>query len=317
MSIGFVFEITTECNLKCGFCYNAYTENQKTKKSLNTEKIKELLLKVINIPNVEWITFSGGEPLMYSELEDVIKFLRKQSPNIKIGIASNGTLLNEDKINSLINSGVDFFEIPLLASDDKIYNELTQKPYLSRVKTAMSLIKERNIPLNTSITLNLVNLNEIESIVELAFVFGSDMVSLNRFIPTGLGKENQTYYQLSKEQLSEILEVANKKSFELNIPIYITIPIEDCLIPHSDYPYLKFSKCVCGEEKWAIDPFGNLRTCEQNEEILGNLFEESFDKLSKKEAVKQFRNQNLFSYCNTNECFTNCGGGCRFNKINI
>ena len=79
MSLGFIFELTTECNLKCGFCYNAYTENQKSKKSLNVDKIKELLLKVVNIKDVEWITFSGGEPLIYPELEEIIKFLQKRS----------------------------------------------------------------------------------------------------------------------------------------------------------------------------------------------------------------------------------------------
>ena len=312
MSLGFIFEITTECNLQCGFCYNAYTENQKVKKSLDVEKIKDLLLKVVHIPNVEWITFSGGEPLIYKELENVIKFLRKQSQYLKIGIASNGTLLNEDKINNLIDSGIDFFEIPLLASDNKIYEEITKKAYLSKVKESMSLIKSRNIPLNTSITLNLANLNEIESIMDLAFVLNSDMVSLNRFTPTGLGKVNKEKYQLTKKQLSSILETANKKSFEFNIPTFVTIPIENCLIPHSDYPYLRFSPCVCGKEKWLIDPFGNLRTCEQNEEIIGNLFESSFLELSQSFMVNKFREQNLFDDCIEKECFYTCGGGCRF-----
>jgi len=315
MSLGFIFELTTECNLKCGFCYNAYTENQKSKKSLNVDKIKELLLKVVNIKDVEWITFSGGEPLIYPELEEIIKFLRKEAENIKIGIASNGTLLNEDKINNLIDAGVDFFEIPLLASEEKIYKKITKKSYLSKVKEAMSLIKSRNIPLNTSVTLNLVNLNEIESIMELAFVLNSDMVSLNRFTPTGLGKKNKKEYQLSRKQLSSILKVANQKSFELNIPTFLTIPIENCLIPHSDYPYLNFSPCVCAKEKWVIDPFGNLRTCEQNEEIIGNLFKSSFLELSNRKEVRLFKKNNLFADCSTKDCFINCGGGCRFNKI--
>ena len=176
----------------------------------------------------------------------------------------------------------------------------------------MSLIKSRNIPLNTSVTLNLENLEELESIIEIAFVLNSNMISLNRFTPTGLGKVNEKNYQLSTKQLSSILKIADKKSHELNIPVYVTIPIENCIIPHSSYPHLRFSPCVCGKEKWVVDPFGNLRTCEQNEEIIGNLFKNSFEELSQSFIVDKFRKQNLFSDCNQKECFLECGGGCRF-----
>jgi radical SAM protein with 4Fe4S-binding SPASM domain len=143
---------------------------------------------------------------------------------------------------------------------------------------------------------------------------GADAVALNRFVPTGRGRINQNDLYLKKQDLLTALELADKAAAEAGIFVYTGIPVEPCTAQWKLFPEITFSTCHCGEVKWAIDPRGNLRTCEQNPETLGNLLENSFSEIveNSKNSIDSFR-----QWRNSEGCFScslpgECSGGCRF-----
>jgi len=240
MGIGLIYEVTSKCNLTCGFCYNSWRNGGAHPELPDIKNLKKMLQKTILDSGAEFITFAGGEPLLYPKLFEIVAFLRKSFQNMNIGIASNGTLLDRENIDRLIDCGVTYFEIPLLAATDETYRKMTGKTLLGKVREAISYVKLKNIPLNVSLLLSKVNADEFETILDMAYALGADTISLNRFVHADLGVLKREKYELSKEQLSSLLEKADRKSRELNTHIGVTIPIENCLLPHSDFPNLYF-----------------------------------------------------------------------------
>ena len=90
-----VFQVTETCNLKCKMCYE-WGENgfYHQKKNLNTLDIK-IIQEVIKQSKEyqPYFELFGGEPLLYSHLEEVLKEIHMA--NCKVDIPTNGTLLEE------------------------------------------------------------------------------------------------------------------------------------------------------------------------------------------------------------------------------
>lgn len=77
-----VIVATSKCNLKCSFCY---VGNRDRTNELDIDKLKHFI-DVIKPLSVE---ITGGEPCLYSKINELIEFLYKKK--IKIGMTSNGT----------------------------------------------------------------------------------------------------------------------------------------------------------------------------------------------------------------------------------
>ncbi|MCK5491039.1 MAG: radical SAM protein [Candidatus Pacebacteria bacterium] len=311
----FIYEITPRCNSNCLYCYNIWKENSSYPHGeLRIVQIKELFTKLFSEVIPKRITIAGGEPLMYSDLFEVISFLRSQ--NIMVSIATNGTLLSEGILKKLIASGVDYFEISLVSLNSKTYERLSRNNKLPQAKKAILNIKKYKARLAVSFVINKLNFENIEDVIDFCYASSVDVLALNRFALGGRGLKYKSLLQISNFELKTVLKIANQKSKEYNFPINITIPIENCLINHNEYPFLNFGGCECGRRKWVIDPLGNLRICEQNPHILGSLFKKSFYELSGLDKIHEFKKDNLRDSCNSCKLFDFCRGGCRYTRYN-
>lgn len=67
--------LTTECNYKCKYCF-AEGEKDKEKRFLDIEDLKKILLisKEFGITNIK---LTGGEPLLYPDIEELLKYIRE------------------------------------------------------------------------------------------------------------------------------------------------------------------------------------------------------------------------------------------------
>lgn len=307
----FIFEVTQRCNNKCLYCYNVWHEGGYPRGELSLAQIDTLFENLNRQTRVHAVTLAGGEPLMRADILDVAALLKTK--NIKTGIVSNGTLLDQAMLQRLIDSGVSYFEISLPCLNEDLFATLCASSGLETVRKAILYIKEKNIALTVAFIITKINMNEIEDVIDVSYAFGADSVALNRFVPTGLGRANGNELSVTNDELSQVLSRANKKAQELNYRVRVTVPVEHCVFDQGKYTFLKFGGCGCGDDKWSIDSLGNLRTCEQNKQVLGSLFTHSFAKLSAAATVKEFREKNARIECGVCAYYHNhCGGGCRF-----
>lgn len=98
------------CNFHCKYCleHEAYGERDKVipiYKDLDTRA--EIITKKIinNFPNLKQVTFWGGEPLVYIKLlKKITKLLKENNPNLQFSTITNGSLLNLDIANWLVEN---------------------------------------------------------------------------------------------------------------------------------------------------------------------------------------------------------------------
>lgn len=304
-----VFEVTPRCNLECRFCYNVWkSRGYSSPTELSIPEIA-LLADSIEAVHPVSVALTGGEPLLREDLSEIAKLFR--SRGIKVGVVSNGILLDTESAEKLTDAGVSWFDISIPSISEGGYSRVTGFDGFAKVKRAMLAVKKAGARLIVSHIMTALNEGEAGQVIELAFAFSADAVALNRFVPGGEGQRNPDLLP-TLQQLDNTLRIASDVSDSLNIKVYASIPVEDCLLRHDRYPGIKFGSCVCGDRKWAVDPSGNLRICEQSPEILGNLLEFSFENLIENDSVAEFRRRSRFTNCRECSAYDKCGGGCRF-----
>ena len=102
MSLGIDLIPKKVCSLNCVYCEVGKTTNLTTKRLEYVKYdsvITELETFMSNNPKIDYFTFSGsGEPTLNSRIGDVLKFIKKNYPEIKTAILTNGTLLYDKKL---------------------------------------------------------------------------------------------------------------------------------------------------------------------------------------------------------------------------
>jgi radical SAM protein with 4Fe4S-binding SPASM domain len=312
---GFVCELTPACNLRCGFCYNVWLAPGAPKAPSSAVLDFEGWVRVLeHLPmdgGVEWLCFAGGEPLLSDTLLPLAQYVRKAHPGVRLGVASNGTLLTEARLREL-SATIDYLELSLLSLDPTRYLALTGADLLAHAKSAITLAAVAPIPTTVALTLVPMPAADLCSMLDFALAFGARKIVLNRFAASGRGAARESEFRLSLEALRGLLEVANTFCAKRGVHVDVTLPVEDCLLAHADFEHLRFHPCVCAKLKWTVGPNGQLRTCEQSAVELGDLRTSTFEQLRAHAAVDAFRAQNFCSQCPDCSKWEQCGGGCRF-----
>ena len=309
-----VFEVTPRCNLECGFCYNVWkSSGYPYPDELSIPEIA-LLVDSLEVVHPVSVALTGGEPLLREDLAFIAMLFK--SKGIKVGVVSNGILIDTGSVEKLTAAGVSWFDISVPSISGKGYSRLTGFDGFEKVKRAMLAVKSAGAQLTVSHIMTALNVGEAGNVIELAFAFSADSVALNRFVPGGEGRWNPDLLPTLR-QLDNSLSSASSIASSLGMPVYAAIPVEDCLLQHDRFPGIEFGSCVCGEGKWTVDPSGGLRICEQSPEILGNLLESSFLNLIDNPAVAAFRGNSRLTDCGMCTRYGKCGGGCRFSNTTI
>ncbi|EAL8372017.1 radical SAM protein, partial [Campylobacter jejuni] len=118
------FELNATCNLKCPMCPLSTEINSEKKKYLFPF---ELFCKIIDIgvsKGLRAIKLNYlNEPLLRNDLEEFISYAKKAGI-LDIYFSTNGMLLDEKRIYSLIKSGLDRIQISIDAFSEATYNKV-------------------------------------------------------------------------------------------------------------------------------------------------------------------------------------------------
>lgn len=100
-----IIELTDECNYNCDFCMKREYSHKKTH-DISFNELKKILLDMKN-SNIKTVRFTGGEPFLYAEFEEVLKFAK--SLNLKVIVNTNGSLIDSCNINLFKNIDIVLF----------------------------------------------------------------------------------------------------------------------------------------------------------------------------------------------------------------
>jgi len=124
--------ITNRCNIQCFYCHHDGMLNSK--EEITSDEIFQIA-KVAKNLGVEKVRLSGGEPLVRSDIVDIVKKLN--TLNFKdISITTNGIFLDK-YAEDLVNVGLKRVNVSLDTLKPETYKCITKKDYLSEVKNGI------------------------------------------------------------------------------------------------------------------------------------------------------------------------------------
>ena len=131
------------CNLRCPYCHNHGLVLKPHSFPTIPQQIIESRLQEF-VGWIDGIVISGGEPCLYSQLPDLIKFFRKLSFPVKLD--TNGT--KPDMLASLLDDGlIDYVAMDVKAPlDDIRYSRCVGIPVsVSHIKRSLAILAQSEI----------------------------------------------------------------------------------------------------------------------------------------------------------------------------
>ena len=92
-------EIIENCNLKCSFC------SRGDRKGVYDKKVLKNIIKMYYDKGFKKLIFTGGEPLLHPDLDELISFAKPFG--FELAIQTNGILLTRGMSKRLKKAGLD------------------------------------------------------------------------------------------------------------------------------------------------------------------------------------------------------------------
>ncbi len=176
--------ITYRCNETCPMC-NVYKLGDKVRE-MKTDEWLDIVDQFAEL-KVSGISITGGEPLVYQGILDVIK--RIKSHKIPVSMSTNGLLLRRKGLaDSLLDSGIDSIAISIDGASAAEHDESRgmKGAFVKTVEAIKILVEARNnkglkkkVFITIASVINAHNYKNFEGILRLAEELKVDNVSLN------------------------------------------------------------------------------------------------------------------------------------------
>jgi Radical SAM superfamily. len=160
----YVIEVSSVCNFYCSICpHKLMLANRKG--IMDVKLFKNILSQISDCARVIQLYWMG-EPLLNENIFDIIK-LCKNDTQAKIMISTNGSLLSDKNIKSLLESGIDKIIISVdAANNSDIYNGIRKGGNLEQLNNSIEkiIIENQKQDNKTEILLQFIQLyeNEVE-----------------------------------------------------------------------------------------------------------------------------------------------------------
>lgn len=129
LSLGIDLTPHKTCTLDCVYCECGKTTHLTLEPKLffPLDALKEELTSFLSCaPKLDYLTFSGaGEPTLHAGIGDMVRFIKREFPQYKLALLTNGTLLYEKKVRKRL-LGVDLVIISLDAGTEDVFNRVNR-----------------------------------------------------------------------------------------------------------------------------------------------------------------------------------------------
>ena len=302
------WNLTRKCNLKCPHCYiNATT--QELKNELTTEEAKNLIDQICEVSR-PLLILSGGEPLLRPDVYELVRY--GASKGLKMGLGSNGSLIDATAAKRLKEAGIETVSISLDSHIPEQHDEFRGVPgSWEKAVGAIKALQANGVLVQVNTTLTQQNYDQIDDIMSLAENIGVENFHLFFLVPTGRGVKMTDISPAKYESMikTTFAKVAKHK---LNVrpscaPQFMRIA-KDMGLDMSRW----IRGCLAGLYYCRVYPNGDVTPCPYLPIKLGNIREKSFKEIwFNSDMFKTLRNFDaLKGKCGVCEHRAVCGG-CR------
>ncbi len=295
--------LTNDCNLRCTHCYLAAGINDK--KELNLSNLKETLKELTTLVGKSEVVFSGGEPLIYEGVLDILKFTKEMGH--KVILFTNGMLIT-DEIFEEIKDVLDEIQLSMEGVSKEKFELVRGKSTYDSFIKALEIIKKNEIKCTLAITAIENTLEDLEeNLIEFInkFNYSNLNIRINDEIERSGNAENypEKYFELNfekRERVNNLIVKLRERGFGTHF---------------NTIRNTHFSNCGIGGSI-VINSDGKIYPCNEFSIEYGSVEDELknliiyFENLNRETGVEKIEK------CQECDLKYICNGGCRIkNKI--
>lgn len=294
------FQITRRCNFKCLSCC-VWQQETDFNFELKFEEI-EILAKNLKKVGIKSIALTGGEPLLYKDIIEIINIFKKY--NFIVRLQTNGSLLNKIFLEKAFALGLDDIYISLDSLKPDVFvkinglqNENMFYKVIENIKKASEIAKKFTAGVFLTTVLQPINIEEVENLNNFAKenkcligFYGletGDLSDVNNIRSCDMQlKPDKNQQNLLKETFIKIKQL--KK--ENNSPIFNSNKLLD--------DYIKFYSSLVNNMRWNcnagsyyLEVFsnGNIGICNATPAIAGVNYKNVQNLYKNKDKEKIFK----------------------------
>ena len=263
-------ELTNHCNFRCRFCPTG-TKSMNRTRGYMPEAVADALVENVakyRIPGVRFIRW--GEPTLHPKFIEIIR--RTKSTGALVHFNTNGSQLDENMIEALLDAGLDSIKFSFQGADEGTYNEMREggdyERLLGIVRTMYELRGSRPSPyIQISTTLTAETAEQVES-------FKRDVGAYCDYYNIGFTKLNHldvSAMNVSDEEKAKILALQENERV--------------------NHVYRSF--CPEAFDKLSVNWNGDVTLCCQDYDnfmIVGNILDMDIEEIFTSHAANFYRN---------------------------
>ena len=267
--------VTHECQCRCIHC--SAEDNLATGERLSTGEIQRTISEGLDL-GLANMTFTGGEPLLREDLEELIAFVPREKAVSKV--FTNGALLDAKRASSLKAAGLQSVKLSLDSPDPFEHDRLRQRHGSFReVESGLACALEAGllIGLSTYATNESVRKGRLTEVASLAVEWRVHEVSVFDVIPTGR-LLHQHGMLMTDDARRELMQEADRLNHELGGHPRITTQSWT----NSTSGFAAYFGCLAGAYQYHITAYGEFTPCDFTPISFGNVRSESVASLWQK-----------------------------------
>ena len=167
-------ELTYRCPLHCVFCSNP-VDYARHGDELDTAHWKRILAEARALGAVQ-LGFSGGEPLLRSDLEELVAHAR--ALGFYTNLITSGVGLTPARARGLKAAGLDHIQLSFQDSTRELNDFLSSTRTFELKSRVARIIKDAGYPMVLNCVMHRYNLQHVGRIIEMAEEMGADFLEL-------------------------------------------------------------------------------------------------------------------------------------------
>lgn len=312
--INVTLKITNTCNLNCLHCHSksGYIPMHMPKQQLKN------IVDQLRQSKVFGINISGGEPLLYPDFFEIVKYI--DSTGIRVTISTNAVLVNDVIAQKMLEANIKGCHVSLDASTGEIHDRIRNVPgCFERACRGIKTLVKNGIPVMAVTVISSQSPEEYSRTIDLAYQLGAGAHKTNALMPIGNATEHLNL--LKDKFLQEHIEVWKRKKEEYKgkmdlkaeMGFLMQIGLENYY--QQNIPDIFNVGCPAGITTCAILEDSKVALCSFCPDVVcGDLKKESFKEIWENSPIFQKIRKRDFETCRLCPHNEHCGG-CRIRAL--
>ncbi|MGN9057410.1 radical SAM/SPASM domain-containing protein [Bariatricus sp. HCP28S3_A7] len=209
-----IITLTRNCNLRCDFCYAKRT-GYMIDDTIKKENVKRII-DFCNDAKVKFVVFSGGEPMMYPELAEMIRYVKSCENKMTVAIATNGIILSDYEFcKHLVECGLDYIDISLKGKNEEECLAVVGQECFEKQLQAIRNVSSLKVDFTCSMVLTISNVDGFCQAIEAAYDNGARQFSFT-FALDNEDSEKKNLEYLKNNNPYDVIDRFLEQKEELN-----------------------------------------------------------------------------------------------------